>query len=134
MVFDTNVVVSALVFGSRLAWLRQAWARGAVTPIVCRETVAELLRVLAYKKFRLDAVSRDLLLADYLPFVETAALPDTPPLLPLACRDRDDVVFLHLAIDSRADFLVSGDADLTVLASAYPVLSPAALRQRAAIP
>jgi predicted nucleic acid-binding protein len=28
-VFDTNVVVSALIFGRRLAWLRQAWASGA---------------------------------------------------------------------------------------------------------
>jgi hypothetical protein len=37
-VFDTNVVVSALVFGGRLRWLRQAWVSGAVMPIVCRET------------------------------------------------------------------------------------------------
>ena len=47
-VFDTNVVISALVFGRRLVWLRHAWAAGSVIPIVCRETVAELLRVLTY--------------------------------------------------------------------------------------
>jgi hypothetical protein len=52
-VFDTNVVVSALVFGGRLRWLRAAWAAQAVTPVVCRETVTELLRVLAYPKFHL---------------------------------------------------------------------------------
>ena len=130
VVFDTNVVVSALVFGRRLRWLRQAWASGAVLPIVCRETVSELLRVLAYTKFRLDAADRDALLADYLPFAEIVTLTNPPPELPLACRDRDDAVFLHLAIVSRADVLVSGDADLTVLASAYPVISPAALQQR----
>jgi hypothetical protein len=33
-VFDTNVVVSALVFGGRLRWLRQAWAQCIVIPIV----------------------------------------------------------------------------------------------------
>lgn len=128
-VFDTNVVLSTLVFGRRLSWLRQAWASGTVTPIVCRETVTELLRVLAYPKFRLDAAEREALLAEYLPFAETALLPDAPPDLPLACRDRDDVAFLRLALASRADFLVSGDKDLTVLASAYPVVSPAGLRQ-----
>jgi len=129
-VFDTNVVVTALVFGRRLGWLREVWASGAVVPIVCRETVSELLRVLAYPKFRLDAADRDALLADYLPFAEIVTLPSPPPELPLACRDRDDVVFLHLAIVSQVDAMVSGDADLTVLASAYPVISPGALRQR----
>ena len=110
--------------------MRQAWTSGAVTPIVCRETISELLRVLAYPKFRLNVADCDTLLADYLPVAEIGSLPNPPPELPLACRDRDDAVFLHLAIASRADVLVSGDADLTVLASAYPVISPAALRQR----
>jgi uncharacterized protein len=129
-VFDTNVVVSALIFGRRLAWLRRAWAAGSITPIVCRETAAELLRVLTYAKFHLDAAEREALLADFLPFAEVAVLPNPLPPLPVACRDRDDAVFLHLAIASRADLLVSGDADLTVLAKAYPVASPATLRQR----
>jgi len=114
-VFDTNVVLSALVLDRRLRWLRQGWASGAFVPIVCRETVSELLRVLAYAKFRLDAADRDALLADYLPFGGIVTLPNQPPELPLACRDRDDAVFLHLAIVSQVDALVSGDADLRVL-------------------
>jgi putative PIN family toxin of toxin-antitoxin system len=131
-VFDTNVVVSALVFARRLAWLRQAWAQGVVLPVVCRETVAELLRVLAYPKFRLDASDRDLLLADYLPCAEIAVLLDPPPSLPIPCRDRDDVVFLRLAIACSADLMVSGDADLTDLETAYAVVSPTNLRKRLA--
>jgi len=129
-VFDTNVVLSALVFGRRLLWLRRAWAGGTVTPIICRETATELLRVLAYPKFRLDGAEREALLAEYLPFAEIVDLPNPRPELPLACRDRDDAVFLHLALASGADVLVSGDNDLTVLAAAYPVISPGALRQR----
>jgi len=129
-VFDTNVVVSALIFSRRLLWLRQAWVDGAVTPIVCRETVAELLRVLGYPKFQLNTGERETLLGDYLPFAEVAQLPDPRPDLQVGCRDRDDVVFLHLAIASRADLLVSGDADLTVLATACPVASPATLKHR----
>jgi putative PIN family toxin of toxin-antitoxin system len=128
-VFDTNVVISALVFGRRLNWLRRAWASGAVIPVVCRETAAELLRVLSYPKFRLDATEREILLADYLPFAETAVLPEPLPVLPAACRDRDDAVFLHLAVASRAELLVSGDSDLTLLADAHPIASPETLRQ-----
>jgi putative PIN family toxin of toxin-antitoxin system len=128
-VFDANVVVSALVFGRRLAWLRRAWASGTVIPVVCRETAAELLRVLTYPKFRLDAMEREALLADYLPFAEITTLPQPLPNLPAACRDRDDAIFLHLAIASHADLLVSGDADLTILAADYSIASPETLRQ-----
>ena len=63
VVFDTNIVLSALVFGRRLAWLRAAWAQGVTIPVVCRETTVELLRVLAYPKFELAPSERDLLLA-----------------------------------------------------------------------
>jgi hypothetical protein len=52
-VFDTNIVVSALVFGGRLSWLRTAWAARSVVPVICRGTIFELVRVLAYPKFRL---------------------------------------------------------------------------------
>jgi putative PIN family toxin of toxin-antitoxin system len=128
-VVDSNVVVSALIFGRRMGWLRRAWATGATRPIVCRETVAELIRVLAYPKFRLSGEDRTALLADYLPYAETARLPDPPPPVPVACRDRDDVVFIQLALAAKAEFLISGDADLAALAGMLPVASPVSLRQ-----
>lgn len=46
-------------------------ATGTVTPIVCHQSVTEMLRVLASPKFRLDGPERDALLAEYLPFAET---------------------------------------------------------------
>lgn len=127
-VFDTNLVVSALLFGRRLRWLRRAWADGAVTPIVCRETVAELLRVMAYPKFRLGALDRETLLAEYLPVAEVVALSSPPPMLQVASRDSDDDIFLHLAVAGHADVLVNGDDDMIALAGAYPVVSPETLR------
>ena len=130
MVFDTNVVVSALIFGRRLAWLRRAWVAGAARPIVCRETIDELIRVLAYPKFRLEEADRTTLLAEYLPHAETARLPRPLPRVPVACRDRDDVVFIRLTLATSADLLVSGDVHLAELARSIPVSSPASLVQR----
>lgn len=121
VVFDTNIVLSALVFGRRLAWLRGAWARGTAIPVICGETTAELLRVLAYPKFQPTPSERDLLLAEYLPFAEAAQLPEPLPVLPVACRDRDDVVFIQLAMAAKVDCLVSGDSDLGVLRDVAPV-------------
>jgi len=129
-VFDTNVVVSAIMFGDRLSWLRTAWANGMLTPVVCRETVAELLRVLAYPKFPLRPDEREALLADYLPFAETARLPEHDPLLLDVCRDRSDEVFIRLAISTGVTALITGDRDLSGLRLPVPVLSVAELRRR----
>ena len=53
VVLDTSVVVSALVFeAGRLAWLRSAWRRERIKPLVSKSTVTELLRVLAYPKIQ----------------------------------------------------------------------------------
>jgi len=127
LVFDTNVVVSALVFSRRLAWLRLAWVSGVAVPVICRETAAELIRVIAYPKFRLDPAEQAALLTDYLPFAETARLPAALPSLPTACRDRTDMVFIQLAICAGVDALVSGDAELTELQLSIPVISAATL-------
>ncbi len=119
-VFDTNVVVSALVFGRRLAWLRNAWASGLLVPIICKQTAAELLRVLTYPKFRLAAADRAALLEDYLPHAEIIELPEPMPECPIQCRDRDDVVFIVLAMVANTR-LISGDADLSILKTSAPI-------------
>lgn len=99
VVFDTNSVISALLFRSgHLAWLRSAWASGELVPLVCVETVRELLRVLAYPKFKLSRTEIDELLGDFLPFVEIVELNNEE--LP-ACRDLHDRVFLKVARLSR---------------------------------
>lgn len=120
VVLDTNIVLSALVFDrGHLAWLRRAWQQGDMTPLVCRETTAELLRVLAYPKFHLSLTEREALLADFLPHAEVAALPSPWPAL-APCRDPKDQVFLVLTHVAAADALVTGDADLLALRDTFP--------------
>ncbi len=81
-------------------------------------------------KFRLGATERSALLESYLPYADIVKLPDPPAELPVSCRDRDDLVFLQLALACGAP-LVSGDRDLTVLRGVAPVriLSLADLRK-----
>ena len=116
VVLDTNVVLSALVFGGGAAGqLRTAWQAGAFTPLVSTATAQELVRVLAYPKFRLSAADREELLADYLPHTTAVRIPDPPPSVP-QCRDPFDVMFLELAVVGKAKVLVTGDHDLLALA------------------
>jgi putative PIN family toxin of toxin-antitoxin system len=127
VVLDTNVVLSALVFRSETASrLRHAWQCGACRPLVSTATVRELLRVLAYPKFRLSTDDQQELLADYLPFTTSVRIPATPPAVP-QCRDPHDSIFLELAAAGRARLLVSGDRDLLALAgqTAFGIVTPA---------
>jgi putative PIN family toxin of toxin-antitoxin system len=120
VVLDTNLVLSALVFSQgRIAVLRHAWQQERLAPLVSKATVTELIRVLAYPKFKLDAEEQRELLADYLPWCTTVHIPNPPPVAPI-CRDVDDQPFLLLAIAGQADYLVSGDLDLLSLAGQIP--------------
>lgn len=114
VVFDTNVVVSALLFRGALSWLVEHWRDPRITLLLCHETAHELARVLAYPKFGLSLTQVDIALSRYLPFGERIVLTSENDSLP-RCRDAADQIFLRLAVTGRADVLVSGDPDLLAL-------------------
>lgn len=123
VVFDTNVVISALVFSGRLAdALRDAWQTRCV-PLGSAATVEELQGVMRYRKFKLAESDVEELLADYVPELElvTVAAP-----CPLRCRDARDQKFLDLAHSAKAALLVTGDSDLLALAdkAKFRILTP----------
>jgi putative PIN family toxin of toxin-antitoxin system len=131
VVFDTNVVLSALLFPrGRLAWLRAHWREGEAVPLVSKATVRELMRVLNYSKFRLSEQYRMEALALYLPYCESLILPEDQ--CPVLCRDAKDQPLLDLAQSGKADFLVTGDEDLLVLAgqTAFVIETPEEYRRK----
>ena len=115
VVFDTNVVVSALVFPSGLLHcLRASWMAGRCIPVATEDTVRELFRVLLYPTFRLSQSDRHELLADYLPWVEWYTFQRMPGP---RCGDAADQVFVDLAVSAKVDALVSGDAHIVSISS-----------------
>ena len=130
VVFDTNTIVSALLFASGgLAWLRQHWREGSSLPLVSRTTAAEFSRVLSYPKFGLSPGDRIELLGDYLPWCEIVKLSQKCPIV---CRDKNDQQFLDLAQSGKADLLVTGDRDLLALSgqTSFLIETPQAYRVR----
>jgi len=112
VVFDTNVVLSALLYRKgRLAWLRSHWREGCL-PLISKMTAMELARVLAYSKFQLTEAHCVELFSLYVSCCETIELTARCPVL---CRDPKDQPFLDLAHCGKADVLVTGDDDLLAL-------------------
>ena len=77
----------------RLATLRRAWQTPLIEPLASRDTIAALIRALAYPKFRLSAEDQTELLGDYLPFCCTVVLPAVTRGVP-HCSDPADQMFL----------------------------------------
>ncbi len=133
VVLDTNVVVSAILFTKgHLIWFREGWSKGRFQPLIDTLCAEELLRVLAYPKFRLTPDDIQSLLGTYLPFTETVDTASAKSFKLPRCRDPHDQKFLALAQTGKADVLITSDSALLALAgqTRFAVETPAAFRRR----
>ena len=112
-VLDTNVILSALLFGGPIGNLVSAWQTGRFQLLLSRGLLEEILRVLAYPKFRLtESEIRGLVEEELLPFAETVIIRRQPAV---RLRDPNDLAVVACALTGRAQYLVTGDADLLCL-------------------
>ena len=132
VVIDTNVLVSALLFGSQAKGtvrIIALWKSAAIQPLVSQPIMSEYLRVLAYPKFHLsDREIRHLLEQEILPWFEPLLV---PPGEAYIHEDPDDDKFIWCAMAGKAKVIVSGDPHLLNCANApIPIITPANLLQR----
>jgi len=123
VVLDTNVVISALLFGGETARLVSLWQNDAFYWLASAAVVKEYARVLAYPKFRLtDTEIRELLNEEILPFVTAVRVGKVPRVVR---QDPSDDEFLACAFQGQADALVSGDHHLLELETyrSIPILN-----------
>jgi putative PIN family toxin of toxin-antitoxin system len=130
VVIDTNVLVSRLLRIDSVPGQAVGKALHRDTVLVSHETMTELANVLAQAKF-----DRYVTIEQRLQFIRLMA--NTAEFVPIVhtvreCRDPKDDKFLEVALNGRADVIITGDVDLLRM---HPwreieILSPAAhLRQ-----
>lgn len=124
VVLDTIVLVSGLAYpGSVPGRIVSAWRRGAVDLVLSRYILDELARVLPRLSRRLQWSSADLQdFIDSLALLADMVEPDSGAEMP---RDRADHAILGTLLAARADYLITGDKDLLVLADRHAILTPA---------
>jgi putative PIN family toxin of toxin-antitoxin system len=117
VVVDTNIVVSAFLWGGNPRAILDAARRQDITLFTSAALIAELEDVLAREKFaqRVAQVGSSVaqLVGDYLALAHLV-LPTSHPSI---VRDPDDDHVLACALAAQAEIIVSRDNDLLTLAA-----------------
>lgn len=129
LVVDTNILISAALKSDSAPRHAFRWIERNGLVLKSSATEQELFRTLAKPKLAeflrdgefIARLTRLILAAESVAVVEQIH----------ACRDPDDDKFLELAVNGRADMIVSGDADLQALHPfrGIPIVGPAAFIQ-----
>lgn len=112
-VFDTNVLVSAVLSPRSTAALSLKIAFDRGTLFVSKETWHEFESVLGRDKFDKYFSVQDREIIKKLLWAKVVEVEVKSTFS--VCTDPKDDIFLQLAVDSSADIIVSGDNDLLVL-------------------
>jgi uncharacterized protein len=124
VVLDTNVLISALLFGGKPQSVLEKAIRGHVGLVLSRDILNELEGVLLEKKFFFpQEIARSLVLE-----LEAMAEMVAPSRTIMAVKaDPYDNMILECAFEAKVDFVVSGDKHLLELKrfEKIPILSPA---------
>jgi len=113
VVFDTNVLVSALLFenSTPAQAFFAALKRGKV--LLSAPLAEEINRIIYRPKF--DRYLTDEQRADFITaLVESSVLVEIKETI-TACRDPKDNMVLELAVSGQAEVIVTGDEDLLIL-------------------
>jgi putative PIN family toxin of toxin-antitoxin system len=125
IVVDTNVFVSAVLKANSLPFVVVRWIERHDGLLKSAATEDELLGVL--QRPRIAAVTAPSFRAGLTMLLADAELVEITEQIAV-CRDLKDDKFLELAVNGRADLIVSGDQDLLVLNPfrGIPIVTPAA--------
>ncbi len=112
VVIDTNVIVSALLFGGTPGKLIQLWKTGQIQPLISKEITEEYLQVLAYPKFNLSENEIDFLLNhEILPYFKAVKIKPGHWKTTIEDDPSDDM-FIRCAVSGMCRIIISGDRHL----------------------
>lgn len=129
VVIDTNILISAVFRDRTPELVLHAVRDGKASYLTSPEIASEVKRVLAYPKFKKYYLeigrTPDEVYAEYLQRTEMVTPAHDLDLS--ALRDPKDAIILACAVGGKADYIISGDLDLTTLGmyGGIPVVTPA---------
>lgn len=122
VVIDTNVIVSALLFGGLPGNLIPLWKDGTIQPLCSKDIMDEYLMVFTYPKFKLTEKEINFILFhEILPWFHIVTVQDGRHFIQ---NDPKDDMFIWCAMEGKANVIISGDEHLlNFKESPVPILS-----------
>ena len=114
VIVDTNIWISFLI-GKNLKGLQEYIDSQTIIIITCNEQIQELTEV--FKKPKIKKYFSPEQIGEFFDLLGESSVNVIIKTKTELCRDLKDNYLLSLAIDSNADFLITGDNDLLILTS-----------------
>lgn len=112
VIVDTNIWISFLI-GKNLKGLQEYIDSQTVLIVTCNEQIQELTDV--FKKPKIKKYFTPKQIGEFFDLLDESSVNVVIKTQIDLCRDLKDNYLLSLAIDSNADFLITGDNDLLIL-------------------
>ncbi|MDP2337215.1 MAG: putative toxin-antitoxin system toxin component, PIN family [Bacteroidota bacterium] len=114
VIVDTNIWISFLI-GKNLKGLQEYIDSQTIIIVTCNEQIQELTEV--FKKPKIKKYFTPEQIGEFFELLDESSVNVIIKTKTKLCRDLKDNYLLSLAIDSNADFLITGDNDLLILTS-----------------
>jgi len=122
VVFDTNIIISAYIYGGTPLAVLEAVAKNQITLCSSDYILNEIKNVLNRPKFNLSQTERNNIIKSFLRLSQFVR---PTQKLKVQIRDDTDISILECALAAKADYIVSGDRDLLDLGAIHgiPIVS-----------
>jgi putative PIN family toxin of toxin-antitoxin system len=129
VVLDTNILISAILFGGKPRQILEKAIRGEIRLCLSEEVLEELRGVLGRSKF---GYSPEMIQFIFTELIGIADFVNPSETIEVVLEDPEDNRILECAVEAKANYIISGDSHLLKL-SRYlnvEVLNAAAFLER----
>lgn len=109
VVLDTNILISAIVFGGKPRKVLEAAIKGKIHLVLTEEIIVEIRGVLEGKKFQYPSEITELIIQELEALAEIVKPKERIKVIE---KDPEDNRVLECAQQEQADYIVSGDVHL----------------------
>jgi len=114
VVYDTNIIISGLLFSGKQRELLKYVIDHSVQLIISHSIIEEIGDVITRSKFK---VHRELQVISVAELIELSKLVHPTKKVNIVENDLDDNMIIECAIEGNAEFIITGDSDLLKIGS-----------------
>jgi len=109
VVYDTNVIISGLLFSGKQRTLLKHVIDHSVQLIISHSIIEEISDVIGRNKFK---VQRELQVISVAEIIELSNIVYPSKKVNVVENDPDDNMIIECAMEGNADYIITGDSDL----------------------